>query len=53
VSVDGGIPTRGQIVKRSLIRLIPFEPFSFLFRKQAIGWHDKWSDTRVVLVNPK
>jgi uncharacterized RDD family membrane protein YckC len=53
VSVDGEIPTRGQIAKRSLIRLIPFEPFSFLFRKQAVGWHDKWSETRVVLVDPK
>lgn len=31
---------------RSLIRLIPFEPFSFLFNDE--GWHDKWSDTLVV-----
>jgi uncharacterized RDD family membrane protein YckC len=53
VSVDGGIPTRGQIAKRSLVRLIPLEPLSFLFRKQAVGWHDKWTDTRVVLVNLK
>ena len=33
------------IALRTLIRLVPFEPFSFLFGE---GWHDKWSNTMVV-----
>lgn len=57
VNEDGGKPTFGQILKRSLIRLIPFEPFSFFGNKgnlgedgkhRPVGWHDKWSRTRVI-----
>jgi len=33
---------------RSLCRLVPFEPFSFLGEPQN-GWHDKWSKTKVIL----
>lgn len=47
VSEDGGQPPFGAILQRSLVRLIPFEPFSFL-GPQATGWHDRWSKTRVV-----
>ena len=32
---------------RTLCRFIPFEPFSFLFSKK--GWHDKLSNTSVVI----
>lgn len=31
---------------RSLVRLIPLEPFSFL--QDRSGWHDEWSKTQVV-----
>ncbi len=31
---------------RSILRLVPFEAFSFL--GPGRGWHDQWSDTRVV-----
>ena len=34
-----------RIALRTLIRLVPFEPFSFFFSE---GWHDKWSKTVVV-----
>jgi uncharacterized RDD family membrane protein YckC len=46
VDVGGGTPTMGQCVKRTLIRCIPFEPFSCL--SDQGGWHDRWSGTRVV-----
>jgi len=49
VAEEGGVPTFGQIVGRSLSRLIPFEPFSFL-GKQPIGWHDTIPKTRVVKI---
>ena len=47
ITESGGKPTFGQIVKRTLIRFIPFEPFSFLGSNG--GWHDRWSKTRVVM----
>lgn len=45
VRADGGRPTFGKIVIRTLCRFIPFEPFSFFGER---GWHDGISDTRVV-----
>ena len=39
--------TIGQIFFRSLIRLVPFEVFSFLSENPE-GWHDDWSNTTVV-----
>jgi uncharacterized RDD family membrane protein YckC len=51
VSAMGERPTFGQIVGRTFCRMIPFEPFSFLFGGDCpVGWHDKISDTRVVRV---
>ncbi len=47
VQLDGSDPTVVQILKRTLCRWIPFEPFSFL-GSQPFGWHDSWSGTRVV-----
>lgn len=47
VSDDGGIPTLRQIILRTACRLIPFEAFSFL-GKDAVGWHDQLSKTRVI-----
>jgi uncharacterized RDD family membrane protein YckC len=49
VTRDGRKPTVGQIIKRTLVRFIPFEPFSFL-GSSLTGWHDRWSNTRVVRV---
>ncbi len=46
VHVDGGPPRFMQIVGRTLVRFVPFEPFSFL--RGPPGWHDRWSSTRVV-----
>jgi len=42
----GTKPTARTIALRTLARLVPFEPFSFL-GKEARGWHDTWSQTFV------
>ena len=47
VTVNGGVPSFGQIVGRSFARIIPFEAFSFL-GKIPCGWHDTLSGTRVI-----
>jgi hypothetical protein len=46
VSTDGKRPTVRQIVKRTLSRLIPLEPFSY---KEGTWGHDRMSETEVVL----
>ena len=50
VDEQGGRPTFGQIVGRTLCRMIPFEPFSLLFAGsgEARGWHDSIPRTYVV-----
>lgn len=51
VASSGGQPSATQILGRSLARMVPFEPFSFLGgRGHPVGWHDAWSKTRVVRV---
>lgn len=47
VNEDGGRPQFKSILIRSLCRHIPFDHFSFL-GSDTIGWHDKFSGTRVV-----
>ena len=47
ITSDGGKPTPGQSVLRTLCRLIPFEPFSFLGSANR-GWHDSLTKTWVV-----
>ena len=47
INIDGDKPDLGTIFKRTLCRIIPFEPFSF-FRDDARGWHDTITDTIVV-----
>lgn len=52
VDAKGGPPRLGQVIGRTLARLVPFEPFSLLFSSDPniTGWHDRWPRTRVVLV---
>ncbi|OYW69498.1 MAG: hypothetical protein B7Z21_01185 [Verrucomicrobiales bacterium 32-60-5] len=47
VMVSGAALSFPRASLRSLCRLVPFDPFSFL-GADAIGWHDKWTCTRVV-----
>lgn len=46
VDANGDKPDFGSAFIRSLCRCVPFEAFSFLFADK--GWHDNWSNTRVV-----
>lgn len=43
----GNRPELNTLIVRSLIRLVPFEAFTF-FDTYSHGWHDKWSKTWVV-----
>ena len=47
VNEDGGKPRFGQIISRTLCRLIPFEALSF-FGTPTRGWHDSIPKTFVV-----
>jgi uncharacterized RDD family membrane protein YckC len=46
VGESGDKPSFAQIVGRSFSRMVPFEGLSFL--GDWPGWHDRWSQTRVV-----
>ena len=46
VDEDGNPPAFGKVLGRTLCRMIPFEPFSFI---RPPGWHDSMTKTRVVL----
>ena len=52
VDERGVRPSPGKILGRTLARLVPFEPFSFL-GKTGVGWHDRWSGTRVISLRRK
>jgi uncharacterized RDD family membrane protein YckC len=47
VMIDGSKPKPIAILGRTLIRIIPFEYFTF-FRGRKPGWHDELSKTYVV-----
>jgi uncharacterized RDD family membrane protein YckC len=52
VTHTGGKPDFMKVILRTLYRIVPFEPFSFLGGNTS-GWHDRWSGTLVVdLRNP-
>ena len=44
----GNKPEWRAIILRSVIRFVPFEPFSCLSDKYSNGWHDRWAKTWVV-----
>ncbi|WP_126652267.1 RDD family protein [Chryseobacterium aureum] len=45
ISIDGNQPTSLQIAGRIFSRMVPFDSLSFFGEN---GWHDSWSDTRVI-----
>lgn len=45
VNEKGGLPTSNDFLKRNFSRIVPFDALSFFGTN---GWHDSWSDTRVV-----
>lgn len=44
--IYGNKPTFKTILLRTLVRLIPWDIYTFLYEDR--GWHDKWTDTFVV-----
>jgi len=48
LDIKGLKPTKLQILKRTLSRIVPFEMLSGLGKKKWRGWHDQWSHTMVV-----
>ncbi|MCY0978981.1 RDD family protein [Chryseobacterium wangxinyae] len=45
IMIDGTAPTAKDYFIRNICRLVPFDALSFLGEN---GWHDSWSDTRVI-----
>lgn len=50
IGTDGQQPELAMIALRTLIRFIPIEWISFFLAGDETGWHDRWTDTRVVEV---
>lgn len=48
VTLDGGAIAWGNAIMRTLCRFIPFDALSYLFARNARGWHDTLSGTLVV-----
>ena len=48
VTLDNQPMDFATTLKRSIFRVVPFEAFSFLGSMPS-GWHDRWSDTKVIL----
>ncbi len=48
VRSDGSPLTFNDALKRSLVRIIPFEPLSAF---GGFPWHDKWTNTKVIKEN--
>lgn len=47
VTILGGKLSNSVLLKRTFSRLVPFDGLSFFGTN---GWHDSWSDTRVVKI---
>jgi len=47
ISIDGSNPTFKEYLIRTISRIVPFEAFSFFGNA---GWHDDWSNTRVITI---
>ncbi|MGN7864762.1 RDD family protein [Chryseobacterium sp. 22458] len=45
ICIDGTEPTMKDYFIRNISRIVPFDALSFLGEN---GWHDSWSETRVV-----
>lgn len=45
---SGRAPTLADIIMRTLLRYIPLEFITYIADTRPAGWHDRWSNTRVV-----
>ena len=41
-------PVWGQLLLRTACRFLPLEPLSLLFSQRKVGWHDRFSKTKVI-----
>lgn len=41
-------PVRSQLLLRTACRFLPLEPFSLLFSRRKLSWHDRLSKTKVI-----
>ena len=48
VNTGGQVPGPGGILKRTAVRFIPLEFITFMTDPRPVGWHDRWSETRVM-----
>jgi uncharacterized RDD family membrane protein YckC len=48
VNIDNSRIDANKAIARSLIRIVPFEAFSYL-GSSPTGWHDDWSKTKVIV----
>ncbi len=48
VNMSGGRPSLLQILARTFVRILPFEPLSVLVSPAAVGWRDRLSATRTI-----
>ncbi|GAB3636899.1 hypothetical protein GCM10027422_24890 [Hymenobacter arcticus] len=51
VTQDDSAPSSGQLFIRTLCRFLPLEPFSLLFSRRKMAWHDKLSATKVIYLD--
>ena len=42
-----------QILVRTIVRFIPFEPFSIFLNEEKVMWHDRLSKTKVIDIQRK
>lgn len=50
ITIDNELMDIDIAFKRSISRVVPFEVFSFL-GNMPTGWHDQWTDTKVIMDN--
>ena len=48
IDESGRTPGLANIIKRTLVRFIPLEFITYMGNTRPVGWHDRWSNTRVV-----
>lgn len=48
VDQNNQTPHPGRVALRTLLRLVPIDPFSVWFNPYGVMWHDRWSGTKVI-----
>jgi len=51
VNEENESPSNASILLRSILRIIPLEPFSIFFSSTKQCWHDRFSKTKIIRIN--